>query len=489
MGRDASMPSLLEPAPRPWPTPPTHFQTNSFTLAFQEFVNTYGVPRYKEANPALFTAATFPFLFGVMYGDVGHGTCLTLGAIALFAVQASRDADARSRGGAPAVGAKGGDDEMMSGLLTARYMLLMMGMFAIYAGLVYNDCFSVGLALFTSRWSWGDDPEAGAEAVEVAVAGDADGAAVYPFGIDPAWRIASNELLFANSFKMKASVVLGVAQMTLGICLRGANAVYFNEPIDLVCEFAPQMLFNLSLFGYMIILIFTKWTIDWDARMLLATCADDAADCDPDDSVAAKCPLNYGGTGDGCQPPNLISQLMDMALKPGYVDEPMYRGQAAVQLQLLLVAFVCVPWLLLAKPLWLRARPRATHAHGADAHGDFDFSEVIIHQAIETIEFVLGMVSNTASYLRLWALSLAHGELAAVFWEKCVVMALATNSAVAIVIGYAIFAAVTFGVLLAMDVLECFLHALRLHWVEFQNKFYKADGRKFMPLSYANLAQ
>lgn len=38
--------------------------------------------------------------------------------------------------------------------------------------------------------------------------------------------------------------------------------------------------------------------------------------------------------------------------------------------------------------------------------------------------------------------------------------------------------AVTFGVILSMDVVECFLHALRLHWVEFQNKFYKVQGKK-----------
>merc|ERR1712196_126045 len=118
-----------------------------------------------------------------------------------------------------------------------------------------------------------------------------------------------------------------------------------------------------------------------------------------------------------------------------------------------------------------------------------DFSEVVIHQAIETIEFVLGMISNTASYLRLWALSLAHTELAAVFWEKAMLSTINMNNPVAIVVGYTVFAGVTFAVLLAMDVLECFLHALRLHWVEFQNKFFKADGRRFMPFDFRNVLE
>ena len=53
--------------------PPTHFKMNPVIWGFQEIVNTYGVPRYKEINPGLFTIVTFPFLFGVMFADIGHG--------------------------------------------------------------------------------------------------------------------------------------------------------------------------------------------------------------------------------------------------------------------------------------------------------------------------------------------------------------------------------------------------------------------------------
>jgi V-type H+-transporting ATPase subunit a len=518
--------AILERVHGSWPSPPTHFRTNKYTDSFQEFVNTYGVPRYQEANPALFTMATFPFLFGVMYGDIGHGFCLMLAGF--FLILTESNADSRSLG------------EMMKGVYSARYMLFAMGCMAMYAGSIYNDYFSVGLNLFGSNFHYNVE-EAGAPALMRSNYGDAS--RVYPYGVDPAWKISGNELLFYNSMKMKMSVILGIFQMTFGLVLRGVNALYFRNYLDFFAEFVPMIIFAVAFFGYMVVLIFVKWSINWDQRMAMGTCGYDAFGtfgacalsdtvtscftyagkvCTKNTLLADKCPLGMGGLSNGCQPPNIITTLINMALKPGTVEEPIYSGQASVQVFLLLLAFFTVPVLLCVKPAVLRyqhnkhlketASIGGGHVssnpllagHGSDSNddedhqeqggghgggdhghgGEFNFGEIAIHQAIETIEFVLGMVSNTASYLRLWALSLAHTELATVFWEKAMVSAISTNNPVLIFMGYAVFAGVTFAVLLAMDVLECFLHALRLHWVEFQGKFYKADGYRFQPFDF-----
>jgi V-type H+-transporting ATPase subunit a len=92
------------------------------------------VPNHKEVNPALFTIVTFPFLFGVMYGDVGHGSLVLMFAIYLCLFQTK--------------GLHNSKD--MNSLVANRYILLMMGFFAVFSGLIYNEFFAFPLNLLGS---------------------------------------------------------------------------------------------------------------------------------------------------------------------------------------------------------------------------------------------------------------------------------------------------------------------------------------------------
>jgi V-type H+-transporting ATPase subunit a len=167
--------------------PPTHFETNEFTAPFQEIVDTYGVPRYGEVNPGLFAISIFPFLFGVMFGDIGHGGLLL--ALGIWLVK-----DANSK-------------KILGDVYGIRYLVLMMGSFAFYSGWIYNEFFSLPWNIFGTCYGHAEYEE-DAEKME---------GCVYPIGMDPKWIRASNELNYFNSYKMKFAVIIGVTQMTFGI--------------------------------------------------------------------------------------------------------------------------------------------------------------------------------------------------------------------------------------------------------------------------------
>lgn len=153
--------------------------------AFHEIVQTYGTPNYKEVNPTVFNIVTFPFLFGVMFGDIGHGLLLFAFAIWLCL---KKDEIIKN-------------NKSLFVLLKARYLLLLMGFFATFAGFIYNDMMSMPLNLFGSCY------ENSEHSKSITLKEDC----VYPFGIDPKWYVTPKELTFMNSYKMKLAVLYGVA--------------------------------------------------------------------------------------------------------------------------------------------------------------------------------------------------------------------------------------------------------------------------------------
>ncbi len=188
--------------------------------------------------------------------------------------------------------------------------------------------------------------------------------------------------------------------MTYSLCLSYINARHFKSPIDVWGNFVPGMVFFQSIFGYLVFTIIYKWAVDWT-------------------------PVNNNA-------PGLLNMLIYMFLQPGKVEagQELYRGQSVVQTILLLIAMICVPILLLLKPLYLRWEDKRARALGyrsigetsrvsaldaddedgrpmnggrdsmggdheavamvtqdidEEEHEGFEFSEVMIHQTIHTI--------------------------------------------------------------------------------------------------------
>ena len=220
----------------------------------QLITNTYGVPSYREANPSVFSVVTFPFLFAIMFGDYGHGSLiLFVGTImVVFHNYLKKGA--------------------MKDVQVFRYMLFLSGFFACFIGLLYNEWFAIPYDWFGSCYVYDPHPSASTgyifPYVDFVDSPDSpftseyydSTACVYPFGMDPTWYLDLNKILVVqNSMKMKISVIIAVMHMSMGICVKGLNALYFNQKIVFWTEVVTGLIILLCLFGWMDVLIIIKW--------------------------------------------------------------------------------------------------------------------------------------------------------------------------------------------------------------------------------------
>jgi len=112
-------------------------------------------------------------------------------------------------------------------------------------------------------------------------------------------------------------------------------------------------------------------------------------------------------------------------------------------------------------------------------------------------EFCLNCVSHTASYLRLWALSLAHQQLSAVLWSMTLGSAFSMIDNGSNGIGGALFLVAMFFmfftlsciILIIMEGVSAMLHSLRLAWVESFSKFAEFAGWPFAPFSFKQMLE
>ncbi len=159
--------------------PPTLIRNSRFVKPFEEITKLYGLPHYDELDPTPIVAITFPLIFGLMFGDLGHGLVLLLGGLALGFLVKNHD-----------------------GIRNMCWILSACGIGAMIAGLLFGELF--GMRVFPPLW------------------------------FDPFTNVLSF-LVF--------SLFVGVAQIMSGLILELVDHALRKEAIDVLFTSLPKIAF------------------------------------------------------------------------------------------------------------------------------------------------------------------------------------------------------------------------------------------------------
>jgi V/A-type H+-transporting ATPase subunit I len=162
--------------------PPTKISHGRLVSPFEELTKLYGLPHYNELDPTPFMAISFPILFGLMFGDMGHGLILLVGGLAMFFLIKKNQ-----------------------GIRNVCWIMATCGLAAIFAGALYGEF--LGKVLFAPLW------------------------------FDPFKNVFSF-LIFA--------LCIGVAQILSGLVLEMTNFAIKRDFVDAVFLSIPKIVFYLS---------------------------------------------------------------------------------------------------------------------------------------------------------------------------------------------------------------------------------------------------
>jgi V/A-type H+-transporting ATPase subunit I len=171
---------------------PTKINNNRFVKPFEEVTKLYGLPHYGEVDPTPFMAISFPIIFGLMFGDVGHGLILLVGGFAVGMLVKKNQ-----------------------GIRNLAFILALCGLAAIIAGALFGEFF--GKEIFPALW-------------------------FRPFVVTNVFGV----LVFA--------LIIGVIQITSGLVLEMLDFIFKHDMVDAVLTSIPKIAFYLG--GVSLILVY-----------------------------------------------------------------------------------------------------------------------------------------------------------------------------------------------------------------------------------------
>jgi V/A-type H+-transporting ATPase subunit I len=178
---------------------PTKFNHNRFVRPFEEITKLYGFPSYGEIDPTPIMAISFPILFGLMFGDMGHGLILMIGGFTVGMLIKKNQ-----------------------GIKNMAYILAMCGLAATIAGALFGEFF--GKEIFPALW-------------------------FRPFVVTNVFGF----LVFA--------LVIGVIQICSGLIIEMLNFIIKGDKVDAILTSIPKMAFYVG--GVVLLIVWKLNIAEW----------------------------------------------------------------------------------------------------------------------------------------------------------------------------------------------------------------------------------